>query len=141
MEIIKEKILARHELQEKKRLEAQRLKNAQKFFRQERNQRELIQANKLLIEITDNLEMYENKIQSLDMQIMERMELFATGDIVIKTNEVENDLHERIPSTEFVLNLDSVEDLWIAKTAKKFFGVDFNNIEIRENDYARKNCK
>lgn len=131
MEIIKEKILARHELQEKKRLEAQRLKNAQKFFRQERNQRELIQANKLLIEITDNLEMYENKIQSLDMQIMERMELFATGDIVIKTNEVENDLHERIPSTEFVLNLDSVEDLWIAKTAKKFFGVDFNNIEIR----------
>ena len=131
MEIIKEKILARHELQEKKRLEAQRLKNAQKFFRQERNQRELIQANKLLIEITDNLEMYENKIQSLDIQIMERMELFTTGDIVIKTNEVENDLHERIPSTEFVLNLDSVEDLWIAKTAKKFFGVDFNNIEIR----------
>ena len=131
MEIIKEKILARHELQEKKRLEAQRLKNAQKFFRQERNQRELIQANKLLIEITDNLEMYENKIQSLDMQIMERMELFTTGDIVIKTNEVENDLHERIPSTEFVLNLDSVEDLWVAKTAKKFFGVDFNNIEIR----------
>ena len=131
MEIIKEKILARHELQEKKRLEAQRLKNAQKFFKQERNQRELIQANKLLIEITDNLEMYENEIQSLDMQIIERMELFATGDIVIKTNEVENDLHERIPSTEFVLNLDSVEDLWIAKTAKKFFGVDFNNIEIR----------
>lgn len=131
MEIIKEKILARHELQEKKRLEAQRLKNAQKFFRQERNQRELIQANKLLIEITDNLEMYENEIQSLDMQIIERMELFTTGDIVIKTNEVENDLHERIPSTEFVLNLDSVEDLWIAKTAKKFFGVDFNNIEIR----------
>lgn len=131
MEIIKEKILARHELQEKKRLEAQRLKNAQKFFRQERNQRELIQANKLLIEITDNLEMYENKIQSLDMQIMERMELFTTGDIVIKTNEVENDLHERIPSTEFVLNLDSIEDLWVAKTAKKFFGVDFNNIEIR----------
>ena len=141
MEIIKEKILARHELQEKKRLEAQRLKNAQKFFRQERNQRELIQANKLLIEITDNLEMYENEIQSLDMQIIERMELFTTGDIVIKTNEVENDLHERIPSTEFVLNLDSVEDLWIAKTAKKFFGVDINNIEIRENDYARKNCK
>ena len=131
MEIIKEKILARHELQEKKRLEAQRLKNAQKFFRQERNQRELIQAHKLLIEITDNLEMYENKIQSLDMQIMERMELFTTGDIVIKTNEVENDLHERIPSTEFVLNLDSIEDLWVAKTAKKFFGVDFNNIEIR----------
>lgn len=131
MEIIKEKILARHELQEKKRLEAQRLKNAQKFFRQERNQRELIQANKLLIEITDNLEMYENKIQSLDMQIMERMELFTTGDIVIKTNEVENDLHERIPSTEFVLNLDSIEDLWVAKTAKKFFGVNFNNIEIR----------
>lgn len=131
MEIIKEKILARHELQEKKRLEAQRLKNAQKFFRQERNQRELIQANKLLIEITDNLEMYENEIQSLDMQIIERMELFTTGDIVIKTNEVENDLHERIPSTEFVLNLDSIEDLWVAKTAKKFFGVDFNNIEIR----------
>lgn len=131
MEIIKEKILARHELQEKKRLEAQRLKNAQKFFKQERNQRELIQANKLLIEITDNLEMYENEIQSLDMQIIERMELFATGDIVIKTNEVENDLHERIPSTEFVLNLDSIEDLWVAKTAKKFFGIDFNNIEIR----------
>lgn len=131
MEIIKEKILARHELQEKKRLEAQRLKKAQEFFRQERNQRELIQANKLLIEITNNLDTYEEEIQSLDMQIIERMEIFTTGDIVVKTNSVENNLHEKIPSTEFVINLDSVEDLWIAKTAKKFFGVNFNNIEIK----------
>ena len=132
MEIIKEKILKRHALQEQKKKEAQRLKKAQQFFRQqERNQRELIQSNKLLIEITNNLKDYEQQIESLDMQIIERMELFATGDIVVKTNEVENDLHERISSNEFVINLDSIEDLWVAKTAKKFFGVDFNNIEIR----------
>ena len=131
MEIIKEKILERHKLQEKKKLEAQRLKNAQKFFKQERNQRELIQSNKLLIEIVNNLRDFEQQIESLDMQIIERMELFATGDIVVKTNETENDLHEKIPSEEFVVNLDSIEDLWVAKTAKKFFGVDFKNIEIK----------
>lgn len=131
MEIIKEKILKRHELQEQKKKEAQRLRKAQQFFRQERNQRELIQSNKLLIEITNNLKDYEQQIESLDMQIIERMELFATGDICVKTAEVENDLHERISSNEFIINLDSIEDLWVAKTAKKFFGVDFNNIEIR----------
>ncbi len=132
MEIIKEKILARHKLQEEKKLEAQRLKNAQKFFRQERNQKELIQSNKLLIEIINNLRNFEQQIEALDMQIIERMELFTTGDIVVKTNETENNLHEKISSEEFVVNLDSIEDLWVAKTAKKFFGVDFNNIEINK---------
>lgn len=132
MEIIKEKILARHKLQEEKKLEAQRLKNAQKFFRQERNQKELIQSNKLLIEIINNLRNFEQQIEALDMQIIERMELFTTGDIVVKTNETENNLHEKISSMEFVVNLDSIEDLWVAKTAKKFFGVDFNNIEINK---------
>lgn len=131
MEILKEKILRRKSLQIEKRETVKRLEKAQIFFKTKRNQSQLEQANKLLIEITTKLQEYECEIEALDMQIIERMELFALGDIKIITNEGKNELHENISSSEFVLNKESLDDIWVIRTAKKFFGVDNNNIEVK----------
>lgn len=131
MEILKDKILKRKELQKEKEKVAKRLDKAQVFFKTKRSQSQLMQANNLLIDITNKLKNYEKQIESLDMQIVERIEILALGEIKVTTNETKNELHENIPSSEFSLNKDSLEDMWVVKTAKKFFGVDENNIEVK----------
>lgn len=131
MEILKDKILKRKELQREKEKVAKRLDKAQVFFKTKRSQSQLMQANNLLIDITNKLKNYEKQIESLDMQIVERIEILALGEIKVTTNETKNELHENIPSSEFSLNKDSLEDMWVVKTAKKFFGVDENNIEVK----------
>lgn len=131
MEILKEKFFERRKLQIEKEKVAKRLDKAQVFFKTKRNQNQLMQANNLLIDITNKLHNCEKQIESLDVQIIERMEMLALGEIKITTNETKNELHENIPSSEFSLNKDSLEDMWVIKTAKKFFGVDENNIEVK----------
>lgn len=142
MDFVKTEILEKLQLVKKRTDIMVRLKNAREFFSNKTLSQDVtVKGIDLLEELVSDLISLDVEIANKDINIMSIIEsrYLNLGNAILKTNDVINELGQKIVGKDVNVSLDtssnlksiSPEEIWLIKTTKRIFGIEDNNIEIK----------
>lgn len=141
LDCVKKEIMSKIPLIEKKKQLHKRLLDASRFFSNPGlSSEQIMQGNKLLIEIVSELIALDDEVMNKDINIAGALEARVIDlNIKARVSHSVNDLEEPIDGTTVAFyNAEpgeesvqiGLEDAWYFKTIKRLFNINPNNIEI-----------
>lgn len=141
LDCVKKEIMSKVPLIERKKQLHKRLLDASRFFSNPGlSSEQIMQGNKLLIEIVSELIALDDEVMNKDINITGALEARIIDlNIKARVSHSVNDLEEPIDGTTVAFyNTEpgegsvqiGLEDAWYFKTIKKLFNINSNNIEI-----------
>lgn len=141
LDCVKKEIMSKVPLIERKKQLHKRLLDASRFFSNPGlSSEQIMQGNKLLIEIVSELIALDDEVMNKDINITGALEARIIDlNIKARVSHSVNDLEEPIDGTTVAFyNAEpgegsvqiGLEDAWYFKTIKKLFNINSNNIEI-----------
>lgn len=141
LDCVKKEIMSKAPLIEKKKQLHKRLLDASRFFSNPGlSSEQIVQGNKLLIEIVSELIALDDEVMNKDINIVGALES-RTIDLNVraKVDSTINDLEEPIDGNNVLFyNTEpgegsvqiGLDDVWYFKSIKRLFNINPNNIEI-----------